>query len=407
MNENLKKKNVGIEILAPAGNYEMLHTAINSGCDSIYFGIAGFNLRANAKNFSIDEISKVIKICHQKSIKAYACLNIVIFEDELDFLKKVLDVLSKCKVDGVICWDFAVISIALKKGLNVHLSTQASVLNSISIKEYEKLGVSRIILARECSLTDIKKIQEKTNLELEIFIHGAMCVAVSGRCFISQYLYGKSANRGECIQPCRRSYDLIDPETSKELNITENYVMSPKDLCTIDIIDKLLELDVKCFKIEGRNRSPEYLKKTIECYKKAIEFYKKGILTENVKLKLKEELSMVYNRGFSTGFFLSKPINEWTDSYGNKSNYVKKYVGRILNYYKKINVAEVKLETENLNLNDKLIITGNKTGCVDFTLKSIQFNKKEINCGLKGQNVAIKVPFVVRKNDKVFIFTKK
>ena len=391
-----------MEILAPAGNWEMLTAAINAGADAVYFGIQGLNMRANAKNFTIDDLPEIINKCHQNNVKAYLAINTIIYDTELEKTKQII---SKAKgIDAIICWDLAVIKLARENNIPVHLSTQGSAANSLAISEYKKLGVTRIVLARECSIEDIKNLN--TDVELEAFIHGAMCVAVSGRCFMSQYLYGKSANRGECIQPCRRSYNITDPETHKELELDNHYVMSPKDLCTINIIDKLIEAHVKAFKIEGRNRSPEYVKTTVEAYKSAINAYNEGRLTKELKEKLKLKLKKVYNRDFSTGFYLGKPIDEWTNQYGSKATHVKEYIGRVINYYKKPKVAEIYIETGSFEKGNTLLIQGPTTGSVEIIADSIQYHDKEVNISKKGQSVGIPTP-LVRKNDKVYIWKKR
>jgi len=389
------------ELLAPAGNWEMLSAAINAKADAVYFGIKGLNMRAKAGNFKIDELSKVIKKCHDNNVKAYIAINTIVFDKELSYIEKIIHKAKDANVDAIICWDMAVISIANKYKLPVHLSTQASAANSLAIEKYKELGVKRVILARECSIEHIKNLE--TDVELEVFIHGAMCVAVSGRCFMSQDLYGKSANRGECIQPCRRSYNIEDPETGKELELNNYYVMSPKDLCTIDIIDSLIDSGIKSFKIEGRNRSPEYVKTTVESYREAIESYYNKTLNSELKRKLKEKLKTVYNRGFSTGFYLGIPINEWCNTYGSKSTKVKEYIGRVSNYYKKAGVSEIKMETGTLCKGDIILIQGPTTGSIETQVYSIHLEDKDIEKAFKGDSVGIPTK-LARKNDKVYVF---
>ncbi len=358
-------------------------------------------MRAKARNFSIDDIPEIAIRCHDNKIKAYLAINTIVYDYEVEEIEKIIREASRSKIDAIICWDLAVLAIAKKNNMSVHISTQASVANSLAIKEYEKLGVSRVILARECSLEQIRNM--KTGLEIESFIHGAMCVAVSGRCFMSQYLYGKSANRGECIQPCRRKYKVKDPETGEELELDNHYVMSPKDLCTIDIIDKLIESNISSFKIEGRNRSPEYVKTTVKVYREAVEAHKNGLLTPKLKHKLKEELRTVYNRDFSSGFYLSTPINQWSDSYGSKATKVKEYIGKVTNYYKKPEVAEIKIETSGLNVGDEILIQGPTTGSMEIKVDSIQLNDSPVKKAYKGQVIGLPAG-LTRKNDKVYTF---
>lgn len=395
------------EILAPVGNFEMLSAAINAKADAIYFGVRGLNMRAGASNFDLKEIEEIVFRCHDNNVKAYLCINTIIFEEETEKIHKILKEAKRTNIDAIICWDLSVLKLARDLDLEVHLSTQASSANSIAINEFKKMGVSRVVLARECSLNHIKKIKENTNVEIEVFIHGAMCVAVSGRCFMSENLYGKSANRGECIQPCRRSYNIQDPETHKELELSNHFVMSPKDMCTIDIIDKILDTGVSCMKIEGRNRSPEYVKNVVEVYRTARNEHLNGTLTKQIKSKLKERLKEVYNRDFSDGFFMGKPIGEWCDTYGSKSKKVKQFIGTVVNYFKKPQVAEIKLNTGKLSIGDTILIIGPTTGCIEHKCKSMQINDKNVESIKKGESVGIKIDTIVRKNDQVYIWQSR
>lgn len=400
------------EILAPVGDLVMLKAAIDAGTNAVYFGVKDFNMRVNAGNFEISQIKSVVNKCHENKIKAYLTLNTIVYDDELDKLKKIIIEAKKAKVDAIICWDMAVVKSALTLGLEVHLSTQASVSNFDAVKYYASIGVKRIVLARECTLKQIKEIkekikQEKLDVEIECFIHGAMCVAVSGRCFMSQFLFCKSANRGDCLQPCRREYDLIDRETGDKLSIENNFVMSPKDLCTITFIDKLIEAGIDSFKIEGRVKPPEYVKVVVTSYKKAIDAYFKGKFTPTLGKKLEAEMEQVFNRGFSSGFYMGAPINEFTDTYGGKTKTKKVYIGSIKNYFSKVNVAEIKIESESLNVGDIMMVQGPTTGVIEEVIESMQINHKELKTASKGKNVAIKLKNKVRPNDKVFVMKTK
>jgi len=395
------------ELLSPVQDFTSLQAAIKGGADSVYFGVKELNMRIGAKNFELKDIAKVVKICHDNDVKAYFTLNSIIYDDEISLMKKILKKLKKEKVDSVICWDYSVIDECEKLKLPIHLSTQASVSNFQTVKFLAKKikGLKRINLARELNLEQIKDIikqikKEKLKIGIETFVHGAMCVSVSGRCFLSQEVFGKSANRGECLQPCRRKYQVKDVEEKHKFELGEEYVMSPKDLCTIEILDKLIEAGINCFKIEGRNRSPEYVKVATEVYRYAIDDYKK---LDKIKKVLYAKLKTVYNRGFSTGFYMGKPLNEWSKAYGSKATKKKIYLGKVLNYYNKINVAEVKLESENLKLKDDIMFQGNKTGVVEDKISSIQKNNKKINKAKKGERVGIKVKNKVRENDKVYL----
>jgi len=401
------------EILAPVGNFEMLSAAIKAGADAVYFGTKKLNMRATAGNFHLNELNKVIKICHDNNVKAYLTLNTIIFDNELDSLKQILNEAKKAKIDAIICWDMGVLKLAKELNLEIHISTQASISNFESLKFYYEAGAKRFILARELSLNQIKSIKDKIikenlDVEIETFIHGAMCVAVSGRCFTSQFLFNRSANRGDCIQPCRRSYKVRDIEEGFELDLKNNYVMSAKDLCTIQIIDKLIEGGIDSFKIEGRVKGPDYVKTVIECYKKAIEAYYDNTLTDKLKKELIEKLKTVYNRKFSTGFYLGVPGNtEFTDIYGSDSKNIKTYIGYVKNYYQKINVAEIKIESEKLSMGDNILVTGKTTGAKEQTVESIEIDHKKVSSALKGKSAAIKLNFTVRPKDKVFVITKK
>lgn len=401
-------------LLSPVGSWDMLTTAIDAGCDAVYLGIKGINMRERAKNFTINNLKKVVSLAHKKNVEVYLTLNTIVFDNEIKKVEKILKKAKELKVDGIIAWDLSVISLAKKHNLPIHLSTQASVSNIQAIKEYYNLGVKRFVLARELTLKNIQKIIKESkkispNIEIEIFIHGAMCVSLSGRCFISQFLYGDktSANRGKCIQPCRREYIVTDKETKKQLKIGNNFILSPKDLCTIMFFDKILNTKASVLKIEGRAKGAEYVKIVTESYRKAIDLYYEKKLTQEHKKKLFKKLSSAYNRGFSDGFYHGKPINEWTDVYGNKSKTKKKYVGKITKLYKKINVIEIKLEVCDLKLNDNILIIGPKTGVIEQKIESMQRDiKTPLKIAKKGSVIAIKIkdckmPF---KNDKIYLF---
>lgn len=397
------------ELISPVQDFASLNAAINAGADAVYFGLKEFSMRANAKNFDLNEIKKVIDICHKNKIKAYLTLNTIIYENELEKIKRILKKIKEYGIDAVHAWDFAVINEARKLRIPVHLSTQASVSNSEAAELYKKIGIKRIILARECTLKQIKEIKKKLkNIEIEVFVHGAMCVSISGRCFLSQFLFGKSANRGECIQPCRREYVIEDFEQGKrlgnKLRIGNNYILSPKDLCALLFIDKLIEAGIDAFKIEGRNRSPEYVKVTTECYREAIDLHTQKKLTEDKKKKIVDKLKEVYNRGFSEGFYFGMPAaRDFTDSHGTKAEALKEYVGKIINFYNKIKVADILIESGSLKEGDEIYIEGNKTGITRERVKSIEISHKEAKEAKKGQRIGIKISKSARKNDKIYL----
>ncbi|MFH1188900.1 MAG: peptidase U32 family protein [bacterium] len=406
------------ELLSPVQDYTSLHAAIDNGADAVYFGIKGFNMRANAKNFTSADLPKITRIAHAKNVKTYLALNTIIYEHELKKVESILEKAKKANIDAIICWDMSVIHMAKQFGLEVHLSTQASVSNSNAVEFYKEQGVSRIVLARECTLDDIRKIKKKTTVQLEVFVHGAMCVSVSGRCFMSQFSTCKSANRGECLQPCRRNYIIRDVENEFEYEVGPNYVLSPKDLCTLPFLEKLMLADIDCFKIEGRNKSPEYVTDVTAAYRTMIDFvytnrlkqksvlFKKE-LTETKKTLMKK-LQRVYNRGFSNGFFLRYPMSEWTKNDGNVATERKIFLGKIVHYYAKINVVEFKIETkQKLRIGDEIFIQGQSTGTVRLTINSMEINHKKVLQAIQGDYIAIKVDIRARKNDSAYIIKKK
>ncbi|MBU1679076.1 MAG: U32 family peptidase [Bacteroidetes bacterium] len=391
------------ELLAPAGDWKMLTAAVQAGANAVYFGVNKLNMRAKAANFKIDELPEITAYCKENNVDTHLTLNSILFEDDLSELDKILEKVKSSGVNLVICWDMSVIQKCREYGIPFCISTQASISNSGSAKMYEMLGAERIVLARECTLEKIKEIRSKTKLEIETFVHGAMCVAVSGRCFMSHHVFGKSANTGECIQPCRREYKIIDKDGESEFLLGEDYVMSPKDLCTIEFIDKLIEAGIDSFKIEGRKRSPEYISKVVSTYRKAINLYFANKLTPEVKKEMYEDLQRVYNRGFSSGFYFGVPSGEdYAIKYGSQATTRKMYVGKILNYYKKSGIAHIKLESGNLSLNDDLYIIGNTTGVVEMKVESLVQDEKNVETALKGEEATFVCTSEIRPRDQVY-----
>jgi putative protease len=385
------------ELLAPAGSFPMLITAIKAGTNAVYFGLQEFSMRANAKNFTIKDLDKINKICGNK-IKKFLTINTIIYNEELKKLEKVIKKV-KGKVDAIICWDLSVIRLCRKYKIPFHISTQASVSNIESAKFYKKLGAERIVLARELNLKQIKQISKI--IDVECFCHGAMCVAVSGRCFMSQHLFDKSANRGECLQVCRRSYIAKDKQEGYELEIENDKIMSAKDLCTLPFIEKLKKAGIKSFKIEGRNRDPRYVDTVVKVYRKALD---KKLTKKEIKESI-EELKKVYNREFSSGFYLGLPTkDDFARIEHSAAKEKKHFIGKILHYYSKVNVATIKL-VSNLKLGDNIVIIGKTTGLEKAKINSIEIKNKKVKLGKKGQEVGLKLP-LVRKNDEVYVIKK-
>ncbi len=399
----MKKEINRPELLAPAGNRTMLTTAVNNGANAVYLGVENLNMRAKSKNFKVDELSEIVSFCATHNVDVHLTVNTIVYENELDELDLLIKTAKESGVKYVIGWDMAVINACKKYEIPFCISTQASISNSGAAKFYKDLGADRIVLARELSLEQIKEIKQKVDIEIETFIHGAMCVAVSGRCFMSHELFNKSANRGECIQPCRREYEVIDTDSGNKLILGSDYIMSPKDLNTLEFIDQLIESGIDSFKIEGRKRSPEYAAKVISTYRKAIDLYFEGNLTKEVKIKMIEELGEVYNRGFSHGFYFDEPgADDFAEEYGSVATTKKVYAGKVINYYSKNQIVHVKLEAENLALGDKIYIMGNSSGLIELELKSLMKDEKEILEAVKGDEITFKCSSKVRPRDQVY-----
>ena len=387
------------ELLAPAGSFPNLITAVKAGADAVYFGLKEFSMRANAKNFTIKDLKKIRKICDteshlNKKIKMYLTLNTIIYDAEIEKIEKIIKE-AKPFVDAVICWDLSVIKLCKKYKIPFHISTQASVSNSETAKFYKELGAKRIILARELNLKQIKKISKI--IEVETFAHGAMCVAVSGRCLTSQFLFNKSANRGKCIHPCRRSYIVKDKQEGYELEIENDKIFSAKDLCTLPFIEKLKKSGITGFKIEGRNRDPRYVDVVVRIYRKALD---KKLTKQEIKSFLKE-LKKIYNKGFSSGFYLGLPTSDdFAKIEHSASTHKKIFVGKIMHYYLNQQVAVILLKNS-LKIGDEISIIGNTTGIENCKISSMEKNKKQIQEAKKGDEIGIKIP-LCRKNDDVY-----
>ncbi|MEN8222409.1 MAG: peptidase U32 family protein [Acidobacteriota bacterium] len=399
------------ELVCPAGNWSGMITAVESGADSVYFGVKGLNMRASASNFDILEIKKVMKFLHEKGKKGYLALNVVVMNSELDKMKKILEEAASAGVDAVILWDMAVLSMAKDLGLNIHISTQASISNYEALKFYSTLGIKRAVLARELTLEEIRSIvdlsarKEGAGVEVEAFVHGAMCVSISGRCFLSSYSWGKSANKGECRQSCRREFEIRDSSGEAEYVVGKDYLLSPKDLNAMPFIDELIKAGIQSFKIEGRMRSLEYINVVVSSYRKAIDLYFSGELDSKVKEELSENLSKVYNRGFSDGFYFGEPKNWTSRKLAHKNE--KLFLGEVTKFYKKINVAEILIRSNEVKKGDRLFITGKNTPASFADAEELQQEHEFVDSASKGEMVGIKLPFTARRGDQVYIWREK
>ncbi|MEI8233601.1 MAG: U32 family peptidase [Verrucomicrobiota bacterium] len=408
------------ELMAPAGNAACLAAALQAGADAVYFGVRGFNMRANYRNFLPSQMPRIAAQCHAAGARAYLALNTIVYEHELPKVDRLLQAAAAAGIDAVICWDLAVVQKAAALGLPVALSTQMSLSNSESLAFfYRTFGVRRFVLARECSLAQIRAIRralKKTlgaaagEIELELFAHGAMCVSLSGRCFLSQDRFGKSGNRGECLQPCRREYRITDVEGEISYRLADTYLLSPEDLCTMPFLDRLLESGVSSLKIEGRARTPEYVATVTSAYRQAIDFYvarkgKPGFLEafEALKARLMTGLDGVYHRGLSSGFFLGRPVGQWSGVRGSRAGKSKRLVGEVVNYYRKAGAAEILIRNAGFALGDELLIQGPSTGSVRVRADSIQIEHAAQERAERGQRVALAVGAHVRPRDRVFL----
>ncbi len=406
-----------IELLAPCGNFACLRSAINRKAKSVYFGIEELNMRSAAtNNFKLEDLSEIADYCAQNGAKAYLTLNTVLYDSDLEKMRKICQAAKKAKIDAVIASDMAAIEYARSLGLNVHISTQLNVSNIESVKFFAKYA-EVIVLARELSLDQIASIckaikDEKIlspsgkEVRIEIFIHGALCVAISGKCYMSLAQYNHSANRGACLQACRRKYRVIEEETGKELLLENKYIMSPKDLCTISVLDKIVASGVSVLKIEGRARPPEYVDATLLAYSEALQSIKEKTYTKEKIDKWLIDLSKVFNRGFwHGGYYLGNELGEWCGSYGSNAKEKKTYVGKATNYFSKIKVAEFLIESGSLRVGDEILIIGRDTGLIKSKIKNMRTDQETTQAS-KGELVAFPLDEKIKKNDQLYILEK-
>ena len=401
-----------IEIMAPAGSYESLIAAIQGGADSVYFGVEQLNMRAaSSNNFTLDDLREIVSICKKNRIKSYITVNVVVYDHEIDQMHRIIDEAVSNGISAVIASDLSVINYAFSKGIEVHLSTQLNITNIDSLKFYSQWA-DVAVLARELNLDQVRYIYDAIGeknilgpkgepVRIEMFAHGALCMAISGKCYLSLHENNKSANRGECYQTCRKSY-ITNRESGYELEIDNEYIMSPKDLCTIGFLDKLVDAGVRVLKIEGRARSAEYVREVSSCYNEALIALEDGTYTKEKTDSLRERLSTVFNRGFWDGYYLGQKLGEWNTNYGSSATKRKIYIGKITNYFNKLNVAEIKLENGDLCKGDTILVTGPTTGAIYYDAEEIRVDLKVTEKAHKGELCSIKTPDQLRRSDKVY-----
>lgn len=402
-----------IELLSPAGSYESLMAAIHAGCNSVYFGIEQLNMRARSNiNFTIDDLKKIANICTAHNVKSYLTLNTVVFDHDISLMKRIVDAAKLNGISAIIATDLAVLNYAKKINMNVHISTQSNITN-IDTVEFFSAYSDVMVLARELSLTQVSEITNEIKrreiigpsgelVKIEIFGHGALCMAVSGKCYLSLHSNFASANRGACIQNCRKSYVVIDKEDGMELEIDNEYIMSAKDLCTIDFMDKIIQAGVAVLKIEGRGRSVDYVSTVTKCYREAIDAVYNNTYSTNKIETWKTQLATVYNRGFWEGYYLGRTMGEWSNEYGSKATKRKIMIGKGIRYFKEAKVGEFQMESQSLSVGDEILITGPTTGVVQTMVNEIRLNNQSMEKVKKGDTFTIPLNEFIRPSDKLF-----
>jgi putative protease len=402
-----------IEIMAPAGSFASLRAAIQGGADSVYFGVEQLNMRAKStNNFTLDDLPEIVKICSKNHIKSYLTVNTIIYDHDLKLMRRVVDTAQECGVTAIIASDQGVINYANTIGVAVHISTQLNVSNIETLKFYAHFA-DIVVLARELSLRQVASITrtiEKEQIKgpsgelvrIEIFAHGALCMAVSGKCYLSLHEQNASANRGACMQPCRKSYIVTEKESGNELEIDNEYIMSPKDLCTIGFLDKILDSGVRVLKLEGRARSPEYVKTVTQCYREAANACQDGTYTIEKVKRWEERLSNVYNRGFWDGYYLGRKLGEWSNSYGSSAKKRKIFLAKGSNYFSQVNVGEFIMQSGDLRVGDEIVVIGPTTGVIESTINELRVDDKPVDTVKKGEIFSTPIEGPVRKSDKLY-----
>lgn len=402
-----------IEVMAPVGSYEALSAAIQAGAGSVYFGIGKLNMRSKStKNFNLDDLGVISNICHENGVKSYVTVNTVVFDEEIEEMHALLDAVKANGISAVIASDQSVIQYAREIGVEVHISTQCNITNIEAVKYYSQFA-DVMVTARELNINQVRHITEEIErrnitgpggdlVRIEVFCHGALCMAVSGKCYLSLDNFGTSANRGACVQPCRRGYEVTDRDKEITLAIENEYIMSPKDLCTLPFLDKVLASGVKVLKIEGRGRSPEYTKLTVSVYREAVDAVRNGTFDEEKVAVWLSRLKSVYNRDFWDGYYLGRKMGEWTTKYGSQATKTKLFVGTVTNFFGKISVAEIRMETHDIKLGDEIMIIGPSTGVYEDTVREIRVDLNPVEMSVKGELCSIPTNDTVRRGDKVY-----
>ena len=406
-------KRSDFEIMAPAGCWESLSAAINAGADSVYFGIEKLNMRSrSSNNFTTEDLHKIVALCKSHNVKTYLTINTIIYGEDLPLMREIVDNAKEAGVSAIIASDVAVMQYVVSKGVKVHLSTQLNISNVEALKFYAQFA-EVVVLARELNMTQVSEIYKQIveqnitgrggeQIRIEMFCHGALCMAVSGKCYLSLHELNASANRGACMQVCRRAYRVHDVDSDIELEVDNKYIMSPKDLKTIHFMNKMMDAGVRVFKIEGRARGPEYVKTVVSCYREAIEAYLSGSFSQEKIENWDTRLAKVFNRGFWDGYYLGQRLGEWSAAYGSKATHKKVYIGKCTNYFQKIGVAEFLIEAQGLDVNDEILVTGETTGAYEDVVNEVRVDLIPVNHVDKGVYCSIKTKEIVRRNDKLY-----
>lgn len=411
MGEGMKRED--FEIMSPAGSWESLAAAFQAGAGSIYFGVESLNMRSrSASRFTVDDLRQIAEDCERRGVKSYLTLNTVMYDEDIPLIREIVDAALEARISAIIASDIAVMAYCREVGMEVHISTQLNVSNFEALKFYAQFA-DVVVLARELNLEQVAEIYRRIREEnicgpsgeqvrIEMFCHGALCMAISGKCYLSLNELGGSANRGACMQVCRRGYIVKDRESDIELAVENQYIMSPKDLKTIRFMDRMIEAGVRVFKIEGRARGPEYVRTVTECYSEAIDAWLKGEFTDEKKDDWDRRLATVFNRGFWDGYYTGKRLGEWNDRYGSQATETKVYVGKCTNWFSRLSVGEFLIEAAEISAGDKLMVTGNATGCITFALVDPRVDLESVETVPQGVAVSFRTPEKVRRGDKLY-----